>query len=69
MVTPQGVFVPVGKAIWRFALKPEKGRAEVLNQVEAFLGTESPVGNLYSDGERIWVHGASRLYALSPKED
>ena len=69
MVTPQGVFVPVGKAIWRFALEPENGRAEVLNQVEAFLGTESPVGNLYSDGERIWVHGASRLYALSPKED
>ena len=69
MVTPQGVFVPVGNAIWRFGLKPKKGRAELLNQVEAFLGTESPVGNLYSDGERIWVHGASRLYALSPKEE
>lgn len=69
MVTPQGVFVPVGKAIWQFALKPKDGRAEVLNQVEAFLGTGSPVGNLYSDGERIWVHGASRLYALSPKEE
>jgi len=69
MVTPQGVFMPVGKAIWRFALKPEEGRAEVLNQVEAYLGTEAPVGNLYSDGERIWVHGASRLYALSPKQE
>ncbi|QEG20827.1 outer membrane protein assembly factor BamB family protein [Mariniblastus fucicola] len=69
MVTPQGVFVPVGNAIWRFGLKAKKGRAEVLNQVEAFLGTEAPVGNLYSDGERIWVHGASRLYALSPKEE
>ena len=69
MVTPQGVFVPVGKAIWRFSLEGKKGRAEVLNQVEAFLGTESPVGNLYSDGERIWVLGASRLYALSPKEE
>jgi hypothetical protein len=69
MVTPQGVFVPVGNAIWRFGLKPKKGRAEVLNQIEAFLGTESPVGNLYSDGQRIWVHGASRLYALSPKEE
>ena len=68
MVTPQGVFVPVGNAIWQFALKPKKGRAEVVNQVEAFLGTEAPVGNLYSDGERIWVHGASRLYALSPKQ-
>ena len=68
MVTPQGVFVPVGKAIWRFGLKAKKGRAEVLNQVEAFLGTGAPVGNLYSDGQRIWVHGASRLYALSPRE-
>ncbi len=69
MVTPQGVFVPVGNAIWRFGLKAKKGRAEVLNQVEAFLGTEAPVGNLYSDGQRIWVHGASRLYALTPKEE
>ena len=69
MVTPQGVFVPAGNAIWQFALQPKKGRAEVLNQVEAFLGTGAPVGNLYSDGERIWVHGASRLYALSPKEE
>ena len=69
MVTPQGVFIPVENSIWRFALDGKKGRAEVLNQVEAFLGTDAPVGNLYSDGERIWVHGASRLYALAPKED
>ena len=69
MVTPQGVFVPVGNAIWQFSLGGKGGQAEVLNQVEAFLGTDSPVGNLYSDGERIWVHGASRLYALSPKEE
>lgn len=67
MVTPQGVFVPVGNSIWRFALDGEKGRGKVLNQVEAFLGTEAPVGNLYSDGERIWVRGATRLYALAPK--
>jgi outer membrane protein assembly factor BamB len=69
MVTPQGVFVPVGNSIWRFQLDGKKGRAHVLNQVEAFLGTDAPVGNLYSDGDRIWVHGASRLYALAPKED
>ena len=61
--------MPVGNAIWRFSLAGEDGQAEVLNQVEAFLGTNSPVGNLYSDGERIWVHGATRLYALSPKEE
>jgi outer membrane protein assembly factor BamB len=69
MVTPQGVFMPVGKAIWRFGLRAKNGRADVLNQVEAFLGTEAPVGNLFSDGERIWVHGGPRLYALSPKPD
>jgi len=69
MVTPQGVFVPVGNAIWRFALNAKKGRGNVLNQIEVFLGTESPVGNLYSDGERMWVHGASRLYALGPKRE
>jgi len=67
MVTPQGVFVPVNNSIWRFALDGKNGRAKVLNQIEVFLGTEAPVGNLYSDGERIWVRGATRLYALSPK--
>ena len=67
MVTPQGVFVPVENAIWRFALNDKHGK--VLDQVEVFLGTDAPVGNLYSDGERIWVHGASRLYALAPRED
>lgn len=69
MVTPQGVFMPVGNAIWRFALDAKKGRGNVLNQVEVFLGTGSPVGNLYSDGQRMWVHGASRLYALAPKRE
>ena len=24
----------------------------------------APLGNLYSDGEKIWVHGANRLYVL-----
>lgn len=67
MVTPEGVFVPVGNSIWRFSLDGDKGRAKVLNQVEVSLGTEAPVGNLYSDGERIWVRGACRLYALAPK--
>ncbi len=67
MVTPQGVFVPVNNSIWQFSLDGENGRAKVLNQIEVFLGTEAPVGNLYSDGDRIWVRGATRLYALSPK--
>jgi len=64
MLTPDGIYMPVQDSIYKFALKGKSGRAHVLGKVHVDLGTGAPVGNLYSDGERFWVHGANRLYAL-----
>lgn len=67
MLTPDGVFVPVEDSIVQYSLEGDSdGRADEVGAVKVDLGTDAPVGNLYSDGQRIWVHGASRLYALQP---
>ena len=67
MLTPDGIFVPVEDSIIQYSLAGDgSGRADEIGAVKVDLGTEAPVGNLYSDGQRIWVHGASRLYALQP---
>ena len=68
MVTPNGVFVPVENAIYRFNLTNIGRDKQALDKFEVFLGTSAPVGNLYSDGNRIWVHGGNRVYALGPRE-
>ena len=67
MVTPDGVFVPVEDSIQLFSLNGENGKAVKLKTLKVELGTGAPVGNLYSDGDRIWVHGANRVYALAPR--
>ena len=70
MLTPAGLFVPVGDSIVQYALQADaKGHPQIINQTKVNLGTDAPVGNLYSDGNRIWVHGGNRLYALAPAED
>lgn len=66
MVTPDGVFVPVEDSIVQLSLEGEKGLGKVIHRAGVITGTGAPVGNLYSDGERIWVVGGNRLYALSP---
>jgi tetratricopeptide (TPR) repeat protein len=65
MLTPDGIYVPVGQRILRFALKPEVAATMVkpVDDIKVDLGG-APVGNLFSDGERIWVHGGNRVYAL-----
>ena len=70
MLTSDGIFVPVEDTIIQFSLtgSPD-GTAHEVAAVKVYLGTEAPVGNLYSDGERIWVHGANRLYALQPSPE
>ena len=64
IVTPSGIYVPVNNSIYQFSLHGKKGKADLLAKVHVELGSEAPVGNLYSDGKRFWVHGANRLYAL-----
>lgn len=69
MLTPEGVFVPVESAIIQYPLVAEKPDQEIkpIASVEVNLGTGAPLGNLYSDGRRIFVQGGNRLYALGPK--
>ncbi len=82
LLTSEGIYMPVKNSIYHFDLpqiinsdSQTKENEEMLAfshrptaRVEVDFGTGAPVGNLYSDGKRLWVHGGSRLYALSPKE-
>jgi len=69
MLTPAGIFVPVESAIIQYPLVAKVMGQEVqpLASVEVNLGTGAPLGNLYSDGRRIYVQGGNRLYALGIK--
>jgi hypothetical protein len=64
MLTPDGIFIPVGNKILQFALARDNDRPKLMAESSVDLGTGAPLGNLYSDGEKIWVHGANRLYVL-----
>ena len=50
--------------ILQFALARDNDRPKLMAESSVDLGTGAPLGNLYSDGEKIWVHGANRLYVL-----
>jgi outer membrane protein assembly factor BamB/HEAT repeat protein len=63
-LTDDAVYVPVKDSIVKLDL--EKGRELV--QVGVALTTSDPVGNLYSDGEKLWVTGAGRVYAMTNLE-
>jgi outer membrane protein assembly factor BamB len=69
MLTEDAIYIPVDNGIFKFSLSGRKGKAEVVAKVGVNLGTNAPVGNLFSDGQRIWVHGGNRLYALGPNMD
>ncbi|MEX2027054.1 MAG: PQQ-binding-like beta-propeller repeat protein, partial [Pirellulaceae bacterium] len=63
-LTDDAVYVPVRDSIVKLDL--EKGREEV--QVGVALTTGDPVGNLFSDGEKLWVTGGGRVYAMTNLE-
>jgi outer membrane protein assembly factor BamB len=63
-VTDDSVYLPVRDSILQ--LDAEKGRE--ISQVGATLTSDEPVGNLYSDGEKLWVVGAGRIYAMTTLE-
>ena len=70
ILTPQGVFVPVGNKILQFNLMTEKmtTQPKPVRSISVDLGG-ADVGNLFSDGERFWVHGGNRIYALEAKPE
>jgi hypothetical protein len=61
MLTEDAVYVPVKNTIIR--LDVETGKQ--VSQATVSLTSDDPVGNLYSDGEKVWVVGANKLYALT----
>lgn len=63
-VTGDSVYLPVRDSILQ--LDAEKGRE--ISQVGAALTSDEPVGNLFSDGEKLWVVGAGRIYAMTTLE-
>ena len=70
ILTQQGVFVPVGKQILHFDLMPKELTTQPtpLRKISVDLGG-ADVGNLFSDGDRFWVHGGNRIYALEAKPE
>ena len=69
MLTSDGIYLPVENEIHKFSLEGKRNKPVRLKTAKVDLGTGAPVGNLYSDGNRIWVHGANRVYALGPADD
>ena len=68
MLTPDGIYLPIEDSIWKFDLHGTGTSAKKIGSATVDLGTGAPIGNLFSDGQRIWVVGANRLYALVPAE-
>ena len=67
VLTPDGIYMPIEDSIWKFALECKTSEATKVAASHVELGIDAPVGNLYSDGKRIWIHGGNRIYALAPE--
>ena len=63
-VTADAVYVPVRDSIVKFDIELNRE----LVQVGVALTSDDPVGNLFSDGEKLWVVGAGRVYAMTTLE-
>jgi outer membrane protein assembly factor BamB len=63
-LTADALYIPVKDSILK--LDPENGKE--LGQVGVALPTDDPVGNVYSDGQKLWVAGAGRIYAMTSLE-
>jgi outer membrane protein assembly factor BamB len=68
ILTSDGLYVPVNDTVWKFGLEGKGGRADKQAAVHVALPIGAPVGNLLSDGERLWTHQGTRLVALGPGE-
>ena len=68
-LTKDGIFMPVQDKIIQFDLDGNKdGGGKRLATVHVDLGG-APVGNLFCDGNRFWVHNGSRLFVLGTAEE
>lgn len=67
VLTPDGLYVPVNDTVWKFGLDGKGGRADKQAAVHVTLPVGAPVGNLLSDGQRLWAHQGTRIVALGPE--
>ena len=63
-ITDDALYIPVKDSILK--LDPKTGNE--LSQVGVALTSDEPVGNLFSDGEKLWAVGAGRVYAMTTLE-
>ncbi len=63
MLCADGLYVPVDDTIVRFDAGRREGKPRILNTVHVNCGNNGPCGNLFSDGERIWIQYINRLIA------
>jgi len=64
VLTEDAVYIPLRNQIVKYDLET----LEEIGRVDVSLATEEPIGNLYSDGEKLWVQSANRVYALTTLE-
>jgi outer membrane protein assembly factor BamB len=63
-LTEDAIYLPVKDSILKLSLDLK----ETLSHVGVALTSDEPVGNLFSDGEKLWVVGAGRVYAMTTLE-
>lgn len=68
VLTPDGLYIPVSDTVWKFGLEGKAGRADKQAAAHVTLPVSAPLGNLLSDGRRLWAHQGNRLVALGPEE-
>jgi outer membrane protein assembly factor BamB len=63
-LTEDAIYLPANDSI----LKLDLDKGELLGKVGVVLTSDEPVGNLFSDGEKLWAVGAGRVYAMTTLE-
>ena len=66
MLTPTSLFVPMEHEIVQYSTTLGDSFGQEVGRAQVELGTGAPLGNLYSDGQTIWILGANRVYRLQP---
>lgn len=61
MLTDRGLYIPTQDSIVMLDMKT----GEPVQEVSVSLTNGYPVGNLYSDGRKMWVLGMNRVFALT----
>jgi len=64
-LTTQAIYLPILGSVDAAVLTLDPRTGRELGQAAVTLSRPEPLGNLHSDGQRLWVAGANRLFALT----